>query len=245
MISVKDEQGHSQVWSPTLANTFRAQKRIQAILQSLKPHSHVLELGCGHGELTLALLLAGHRVTAVDRSEAMLSMTRKRCRSHPALVLVSCDILDYLEKEGSVFDAVVGMGILHHCVLDFEKILRLIASRLTTHGRGFFWEPNRTNPLVRFLFGTQLGRRLMSLEPTEDAFTKNKIDAVVKNIYPRFSVAPHDWAYPFMPVALQKILTRLERISAINLTAAVSQSLWIELYKSVDEPLVAKTESPK
>lgn len=245
MISVKDEKGHAQVWSQNRSTVFRAQYRIDQILAHLKPNSHVLELGCGHGDLTEGLLRAGHRVTVLDRSEGMLTATKDRCQSHPALVTVQADVLDFLEKQGPAFDAIVGMGILHHCVLDLEKTLRLMAVRLTENGRGFFWEPNRENPLVRFLFGTSLGRKLMSLEPEENAFSAATASKLLKNIYPRYRVVTRDWAYPFMPVIVQKAAQKMETHTPAVLNTYVAQSLWIEFYKSFDGALDAKTESPK
>ena len=245
MISVKDEKGHAQVWPENPSTVFRARQRIHRILTHLKPNSHVLELGCGHGDLTHALLKAGHRVTALDRSAIMLKATQERCASQPALVTVQADVLEFLEKERPVFDAVVGMGILHHCVLDLEKTLRLMAARLSDQGRGFFWEPNRENPLVRFLFGTSLGRKLIKLEPEENAFTAKIAKDLLKNIYPRYQVLKKDWAYPFMPIFLQKQVKKIELSTPATLNDYVAQSLWIEFYKSFDGDLEAKTDNPK
>lgn len=245
MISVKDEKGHSQVWAQNHSTQFRAQMRIEHILAHLKPNSHVLELGCGHGDLSAQLLAAGHRVTVLDRSEAMLEATKTRCHNHPALVAVQSDVLEFLERKGPVFDAVVGMGILHHCVLDLEKTLRLISTRLSAHGRGFFWEPNRENPLVRFLFGTAFGRKLMSLEPEENAFTAAEISARLKDIYPRYRVVLKDWAYPFMPVFAQKTAKTLESLAPTSINTYIAQSLWIEFYKSFEGAFEAKIETPK
>src|SRR3954449_7445227 len=39
----------------------------------------VLDLGCGSGDLTLPLVQAGARVTAVDLSAGMLAVARRRC----------------------------------------------------------------------------------------------------------------------------------------------------------------------
>lgn len=234
MITLKDEKGHSQVWPASSGNRYRAQRRRDLILSSLKANSHVLELGCGAGDLTEALLNAGHRVTALDRSESMLRATLTACHHHPALVTVQSEVLSFLEKEGAIYDAVVGMGILHHCVLDFDKTLRMIASRLSVQGRGFFWEPNGKNPFVRFLFGTSMGRQLISLEPEEDAFTRDEILRILKNIYPRYRVEVRDWAYPFIPVRVQKMVCAFEAQAPMFLRNRVSQSLWIEFYKSLD-----------
>jgi cyclopropane fatty-acyl-phospholipid synthase-like methyltransferase len=51
---------------------------------ALEPTDHVLEVGCGQGvAVSLACEeLAGGSITAIDRSEAMIAMARKRNRGH-------------------------------------------------------------------------------------------------------------------------------------------------------------------
>lgn len=48
----------------------------------------VLELGCGTGRIAVPLALAGHRVTGVDLSEAMLRRARARRRTLPPEVQI-------------------------------------------------------------------------------------------------------------------------------------------------------------
>ena len=51
----------------------------ERVLSSLPPHSEVLDLGCGSGEPVARFYLeAGHRVTGVDVSRAMLALCRDR-----------------------------------------------------------------------------------------------------------------------------------------------------------------------
>ncbi|MFF8728396.1 class I SAM-dependent methyltransferase [Streptomyces sp. NPDC015171] len=47
----------------------------------------VLDLGCGTGSLALLAAEQGHRVTAVDRSGAMVERARAKLAGHPAAVL--------------------------------------------------------------------------------------------------------------------------------------------------------------
>ncbi len=243
MFVIKDEQGHSQVWPPHAGNTRRAQGRISKILQALPPHSQVLELGCGHGDLTLALLQNGHNVTAVDRSPIMLEVTSKKCQNHQELTLVQAEIFHYLKNEVHHYDAIVGMGILHHVTRDLQSVLPLMVHCLKKEGRGLFWEPNRTNPLVKFIFGTDVGRKWFSLEEEENAFTTEDIKSILSPLVSQVRVTPQDWAYPFMPPFLQKELERIEKMAPPILRRWISQSLWIEFSKSPF--LEAKTESPK
>ncbi len=49
--------------------------------------ARVLELGCGTGRVAAALAAAGHPVTAVDVSRAMLARCRERCAGLPVRIL--------------------------------------------------------------------------------------------------------------------------------------------------------------
>lgn len=63
---------------------------VDLIEAAIEPASEILELGCGTGRLTRALLARGHRVTAVDESAAMLA----ELPDVPAVEPVQADILD-------------------------------------------------------------------------------------------------------------------------------------------------------
>jgi 2-polyprenyl-3-methyl-5-hydroxy-6-metoxy-1,4-benzoquinol methylase len=44
----------------------------------LHPAGHVLDLGCGTGQLSLPLIARGYRVTGVDSADAMLNQYRSK-----------------------------------------------------------------------------------------------------------------------------------------------------------------------
>lgn len=50
------------------------------------PGGAILELACGNGRVALPLARAGHRLTAIDSSAAMLAELRRRLRSEPEAV---------------------------------------------------------------------------------------------------------------------------------------------------------------
>ncbi|WP_237107555.1 class I SAM-dependent methyltransferase [Nonomuraea sp. MG754425] len=56
----------------------RVDKVYQEEVGELEPGSHVLELGCGIGDVLLPLAHVGYRTTGVDRSAAMLAHFRNR-----------------------------------------------------------------------------------------------------------------------------------------------------------------------
>lgn len=53
----------------------------------------VLELGCGSGRVLLPLLHAGHTVTGVDASAAMLALARQRLAAEPAAAAARATLL--------------------------------------------------------------------------------------------------------------------------------------------------------
>jgi SAM-dependent methyltransferase len=60
----------------------------------------VLELGCGTGRLSLPLLAAGHQVTGIDASPAMLSILRRKLEAagpdvHARATLLQADMRDF------------------------------------------------------------------------------------------------------------------------------------------------------
>ena len=104
----------------------------QAVLQMLSamPHSAVLEVGGGHGQLTAALIRQGHRVTVVGSSPSCQE------RIKPLLDAGLCrfstvDLLNLPYPDGA-FDAVISVRLLAH----LESWRRVIAelARVAHHG---------------------------------------------------------------------------------------------------------------
>lgn len=83
--------------------------RIVQTLDALGPQpKRLLELACGTGRITDRLLKAGHWVTAVDQSEAMLQEAQKELGNHGAkLKLIAADMLDFTTTEK--FDAIISV----------------------------------------------------------------------------------------------------------------------------------------
>lgn len=89
----------------------------------LPPGSHILDAGCGTGKpVAASLAAAGHLVTGIDLSNAMVSLSRKAIptgRFHVA------DMRAFVPPEGQQFDAV--FNILSLFVLSREDIESLMA----------------------------------------------------------------------------------------------------------------------
>ena len=86
--------------------------RMTAVLAHLAPRSRVLDLGVGTGRELPALLDAGHHVTGLDASPAMLARCARRARPVP---LVEADLWASLPFPDASFEAVVALhGTLAH-----------------------------------------------------------------------------------------------------------------------------------
>jgi ubiquinone/menaquinone biosynthesis C-methylase UbiE len=129
----------------------------------------VLDLGCGSGDLTLALVHAGARVTAVDLSAGMLAVARRRCErfwagpAQPAFVAAAAEDLPFADD---AFDVVVGRFILHH--LDMARAPAEIARVLAPGGIAVFVENSGANPLLMFARRHLTGRFGIPRYGTED-----------------------------------------------------------------------------
>lgn len=97
------------------------------------PGERILDLGCGPADV-VALLPAGTRYTGVDANAAYVAAARKRYAARTE-ELIHADLRE-LDLPRSSFDAVLGIGILHHLDDDDARsAIRLSASALAPGGR--------------------------------------------------------------------------------------------------------------
>jgi SAM-dependent methyltransferase len=118
----------------------------------------VLELGCGTGDLTLHLLAGGAAVTALDLSDRMVAIARRRAERY-APGAATRFIVAPVEATGlpsGAFDLVVGKWILHHA--DIRRSADEIARLLRPGGAAIFIENSGLNPLLSFARQRLTGR---------------------------------------------------------------------------------------
>jgi len=112
-----------------------------AVWRRIEPHVRpggaVLDLGCGTGVDALHLAEAGMTVVAVDASERMVEITRRRCRQVPGAVRVQLGDVGRLDRvpgcEGP-FDLVLSDFGALNCVEDLAAVMVFIAERLSSRG---------------------------------------------------------------------------------------------------------------
>lgn len=112
----------------------------------------VLDYGCGNGENTLPLVARGARVIAVDVSEDLLRLARRRLALHGladrSAIFLAGSGHDLPLPDASV-DAVMGIAILHH--LDLDLAAREVHRVLKPDGVAVFQEPVRNSRVLAAL----------------------------------------------------------------------------------------------
>lgn len=102
---------------------------LASLLGTLSVPADVLDLGCGIGTDAVALAAAGHRVTAIDASPAMVERARARG--------VAAEVLSLEEagaRFGASFDAVVSdFGVLN-CLSSLAPVARTLSAVLRPGG---------------------------------------------------------------------------------------------------------------
>lgn len=124
--------------------------------EATRAHGKVIDLGCGSGRMLLPLVRAGHRVTGIDASSAMLTQCRSRLEREPPEIraratLHQGDIRDLslpaASDDGQGFAlAIAPFRILQHLVTitDQLRALGAIRRQLAASGRFVFdvFNPN-------------------------------------------------------------------------------------------------------
>jgi SAM-dependent methyltransferase len=130
--------------------------------------TRVLDLGCGQGDLTLALLGRGAEVTSLDLSPGMLEIARRRVELYAqgrSATFVAAAVERSALPTGS-FDAIVGRFILHH--IDLTTAASELSRLLAPGGKAIFLENSGANPVLNFARDHLVGRFGIPRYGTED-----------------------------------------------------------------------------
>ena len=183
---------------------------------SFRPGLRVLEVGCGTGFFSEIFLRKGIDLHAIDISPELLAKARERCPAKA--VFHVCDI-EALPYQNGVFDAVVGIRVLHH--LDMEPSFREIVRVLAPGGVIAFCEPNMLNPQIAIQKNVPILKRLMGDTPGETAFFKWPLKRFLKNKgFTQIRIEPFDFLHPWIPGPLalpaEAIGGFLERVPGVK-----------------------------
>ncbi len=121
------------------------------IARTLSEGTRVAEVGCGSGRQTIPMLKQGASVVAVDLSEDLLTLARRKAisgsfRGHADFVVGTAENLPLGE---CIFDAGLIFGSLHH-FSDPRAALIGISRTIRPGGRFYIMEPH--DSAVRFIF---------------------------------------------------------------------------------------------
>lgn len=108
------------------------QKRIKAIIDFYGPkfffYKRLLDLGCGHADISGALYRLGADITAVDARQNHLQMVKKK---FPQIKTIQADLDAGWPFFGKSFDITLHLGLLCH-LSDWEEQLKRVCAS-TTH----------------------------------------------------------------------------------------------------------------
>ncbi|MGC4233677.1 MAG: class I SAM-dependent methyltransferase [Niabella sp.] len=97
-----------------------------------------LEIGCGTGKNTEWLITRGNKITAIDLSEEMLFIARKK-NSNENVQFLKVDINKNWDFTNDKFDLVVCSLVLEH-IENIDRIFKLISEHLTEKGTLYIGE---------------------------------------------------------------------------------------------------------
>src|SRR5262245_30998947 len=151
------------------------------IARTISENDLVAEVGCGSGRQTIPMLKAGANVVAVDLSEDLLKLARRKVLSesfgggHADFVVGTAENLPLRDR---AFDVGLIFGSLHH-FSDPPTALIGIARTIKPGGRFYIMEPH--NSPVRFIFDWMMRHwNLWKEEANEDPlFTKKRFQTLL------------------------------------------------------------------
>jgi SAM-dependent methyltransferase len=238
MSSIVDERGFNQGFELNSAQKARLQRRTRAIVSEMRlaPERgsgrdlHILELGCGTGELAFELAkIAGACVTGVDRSQKFIDYATANYRD-PNLRFLVVDFSDSLPGNAEEkYDYIVGNGILHHLYYRLDNFLPILARWLVPGGRLIFWEPNLKNPYVFLIFKVAALRHMARLDPEEMAFTPRFIQRKLTNAgFSQVRAVTRDFLLPNTPASLISSVVKIgDFLEKMPVVRGCAQSIFL------------------
>lgn len=107
---------------------------------------HVLEYGCGPGDIAFAAAAEGAIAHGIDISPVAIDQARAHAAEAAGQVAFSVENAEKTSFADASFDRIGGSGILHH--LDLRRAYCESARLLKPGGRAVFLEPLGHNPLI-------------------------------------------------------------------------------------------------
>ncbi|MEQ9237072.1 class I SAM-dependent methyltransferase [Coleofasciculus sp. E2-BRE-01] len=106
------------------------------LLPHLPEGAHILDLGCGAGQLAQQLLEEGYKVTGIDGSKGMLNYARQNAPSGQFILGDACSF-----EYPPTFHGVISIGVLNHIMKleELKKIFHNVYEALLDNGLFVFY----------------------------------------------------------------------------------------------------------
>lgn len=115
----------------------RADRRIQALLDELRPGGDILEIACGTGIWTRHLAARSRSLTALDAAPEMIALARRRVAGDDRVTFVTADVLDWVASRR--YDLVFfGFWLSHVPASAFGRFWSVVHGALASDGRVLF-----------------------------------------------------------------------------------------------------------
>lgn len=103
----------------------------ESLIEVLNPKAgeHILDLGCGTGDLAHEILLMGCVITGIDSSDQMIEKAKNK---YDGIKFVCADVCDFKMNES--YDAVFSNAVLHW-IKNHDAVLENVFSHLKPGGR--------------------------------------------------------------------------------------------------------------
>jgi len=190
---------------------------------SFQPGARVLEIGCGTGEYSRALLEEIPVLFATDFSLNMARAAKKKAGPQAEVFISDIELLPVRDN---VFDAVLGNSVLHH--INMDMALKQIYRILKKGGRFAFSEPNMLNPQIFIQKKVKFIKKFSGDTPEETAFFARGLKkAFEKSGFKNVSVRPFDFLHPQTPGFLVKPMEQFGLVLEKTLLKKIAGSLFI------------------
>jgi ubiquinone/menaquinone biosynthesis C-methylase UbiE len=190
----------------------------------------IVDFGCGSGANTALLANRGAHVGAIDISEDLLRLGRRRLAvsgRDGAATFIAGSAHDLPFPDGSI-DVVFGIAILHH--LDLDLVSREVRRVLKPGGRAIFQEPVRNSALIRFL-RSLVPYRAPDISPYERPLTDTEVQRFAAG-FSRWSVRAFALPHVQIGQVLPVIKRHWKRLYAID-RAILARAPWLTRYASI------------
>lgn len=115
------------------------QPELAALIEQGKVHSEVLDAGCGHAELSLALAARGYRVVGLDASATAVAAATAAAKERglDSVTFAQADITDFTGYDGR-FNTVMDSGCLHSLPVERRQAYVEAVYRAAAPGASLF-----------------------------------------------------------------------------------------------------------